>query len=78
VWRAIVFAFALVEVLLFPIRNRELFRNHILYPFWAARRAVSFERKPGPRGWLGEAAAPSRAGQGPGFGTGYRTHGPKT
>ena len=34
VWRAIVFAFALVEVPLFLIRNRELFRNEILYPFW--------------------------------------------
>ncbi|MDQ3823798.1 MAG: TIGR04372 family glycosyltransferase [Actinomycetota bacterium] len=34
VWRAIVFAFALVEVPLFLIRNRELFRNDILYPFW--------------------------------------------
>jgi putative glycosyltransferase (TIGR04372 family) len=34
VWRAIVFAFALVEVPLFLLRNRELFRNDILYPFW--------------------------------------------
>ena len=34
VWRAIVLAFALVEVPLFLIRNRELFRNDILYPFW--------------------------------------------
>jgi putative glycosyltransferase (TIGR04372 family) len=34
VWRAIVFAFALVEVPLFLIRNRELFRSDILYPFW--------------------------------------------
>jgi putative glycosyltransferase (TIGR04372 family) len=34
VWRAIVFAVALVEVPLFLLRNRELFRNDILYPFW--------------------------------------------
>jgi putative glycosyltransferase (TIGR04372 family) len=34
VWRAIVLVFALVEVPLFLIRNRELFRNDILYPFW--------------------------------------------
>jgi putative glycosyltransferase (TIGR04372 family) len=34
VWRAIVFAVALVEVPLFLIRNRRLFRNDILYPFW--------------------------------------------
>ena len=34
VWRAIVFVFALVEVPLFLIRNRELFGNDILYPFW--------------------------------------------
>ena len=34
VWRAIVFLFALVEVPLFLLRNRELFRNDILYPFW--------------------------------------------
>jgi putative glycosyltransferase (TIGR04372 family) len=34
VWRAIVFLFALVEVPLFLIRNRRLFRNDILYPFW--------------------------------------------
>jgi putative glycosyltransferase (TIGR04372 family) len=34
VWRAIVFMFALVEVPLFLIRNRELLRNDILYPFW--------------------------------------------
>jgi hypothetical protein len=34
VWRAIVFLFALIEVPLFLLRNRELFRNDILYPFW--------------------------------------------
>ena len=34
VWRAIVFAFALVEVPLFLIRNRALLRNDVLYPFW--------------------------------------------
>jgi putative glycosyltransferase (TIGR04372 family) len=34
VWRAIVFVFALMEVPVFLIRNRELFRNDILYPFW--------------------------------------------
>lgn len=34
VWRAIVFTVALVEVPLFLLRNRALFRNDILYPFW--------------------------------------------
>jgi putative glycosyltransferase (TIGR04372 family) len=34
VWRAIVFMTSLVEVPLFLIRNRALFRNDILYPFW--------------------------------------------
>lgn len=34
VWRAIVFLVALVEVPLFLLRNRALFRNDILYPFW--------------------------------------------
>lgn len=34
VWRAIVFVASLVEVPLFLIRNRDLFRNDILYPFW--------------------------------------------
>lgn len=34
VWRTIVFAASLVEVPLFLLRNRELFRNDVLYPFW--------------------------------------------
>ena len=34
VWRAIVFAFALVEVPVFLVRNRALLRNDVLYPFW--------------------------------------------
>lgn len=34
VWRAIVFVVSLVEVPLFLLRNRELFHNDILYPFW--------------------------------------------
>jgi putative glycosyltransferase (TIGR04372 family) len=34
VWRAIVFVLALVEVPLFLLRNRGLFRNEIFYPFW--------------------------------------------
>jgi putative glycosyltransferase (TIGR04372 family) len=34
VWRAIVFVLSLVEVPLFLVRNRELFRNDIVYPFW--------------------------------------------
>jgi putative glycosyltransferase (TIGR04372 family) len=34
VWRMIVFVLALVEVPLFLLRNRAIFRNDILYPFW--------------------------------------------
>jgi putative glycosyltransferase (TIGR04372 family) len=34
VWRTIVFAVSLVEVPLFLIRNRAIFRNRILFPFW--------------------------------------------
>jgi putative glycosyltransferase (TIGR04372 family) len=43
VWRALVLVFSLVEVPLFLLRNREIFRNRILFPFyhWSFGHTVS-------------------------------------